>query len=164
MVGLSWKEDAKMEGGRGNNLGEVRQKKWLPSRVTGWATGLTRAQKRFATQRAAGVAREGSSSQLVPVDTFFPFSRILTFVLLMHWGLPLLLLPGDSIAQGAQAAFHPGAPVTSLRLPHAVLALRQELKPGEVRSCSSGADRQASPLPGPAGSEGTDIRIGSPSP
>ena len=77
-----------MEGGHGSNLREVRQRMWLPSRATGWATGLTRAQKRFATHRAAGVAREGSSSQLVPVDTFFPLSRILTFVLLMHWGLP----------------------------------------------------------------------------
>ena len=34
----------------------------------------------------------------------------------------LFFLPGDSIAQGAQAAFHLGAPVASLRLPHAVLA------------------------------------------
>lgn len=135
----------------------------------GWATRLTRAQKRFATQGAAGVAKDGSSSQLVPVDTFLPLSSILTLVLQKHWALALfgteggmrmpcassstsnpglwgqahpnklkmaegvpqphtmtrppdlLLLPGDSTAERAQSALHPGAPVTPLRLPHAVL-------------------------------------------
>ena len=105
-----------MEGRHGSKLGEVRQRKWPPSRATGWATGLTRTQKRLATQRAAGVAREGSSSQLVPVDTFFPLAHILTFVLLMHRGLALLgtevdlRMPCASIPTWNYRALGPGTP------------------------------------------------------
>lgn len=63
---------------------EGRQRKermWLPSRGAGWATGLTRTQKGLATQGAVGVAGEGSSGQLVAVDTFLSLSSLLTFVL-----------------------------------------------------------------------------------
>ena len=94
----------------------MKERKWLPSRGMGWATRLTRAQKRFATQRAAGVAREGSLSQLVPVDTFFPLSSILTFVFQKHWALPLLgtevglrMLCASGLAS-SQRDLEPGAP------------------------------------------------------
>ena len=121
-----------MEGGHGSDLEEVRQRKWLPSRATGWATGLTRAQKRFATQRAAGVAREGSSSQLVPVDTFFPLSRILTFVLLMHRGLPLL---GTGV---------------DLRMSCVSLPTWNHRALGPGTSWQAGEGREGPPTPGPA--------------
>lgn len=52
--------------------------KWL--RHHAWAV-QTRAQKGFATQGAAGVAKEGSLRQLVPVDTFLSLSSILSLVL-----------------------------------------------------------------------------------
>lgn len=74
-------KNAKSKGGHESDLEEVKQRRWLPSGGTGWATRLTRVQKEFAAQGAVGVAEEGSSCQLVAVDTFLPLSSILTFVL-----------------------------------------------------------------------------------
>lgn len=84
-----WDEDAKSKGGRQRDFKEVKERKWLPSSGTGWATGLTGAQKGLAAQGAAGVAREVSVCQLVPIDTLLPLLSILTLVLERQRALPL---------------------------------------------------------------------------
>lgn len=86
---MKWDEDATGKGGHEREGEAIKERKWLPTRGLGRATGLTRAQKGFATQGAAGVAEEGSLRQLVPVDTFLPLSSILTLVLCRRWVLPL---------------------------------------------------------------------------
>lgn len=74
-------QECKEQGEQESDLEEVKERKWLPSRGTGWATRLTRAQKGFTTQGTVGVAGEGSLCQLVAIDTLLPLSSILTFVL-----------------------------------------------------------------------------------
>lgn len=89
LAGVKWGGEATSKGGHEERFRGSKGDGVAAIGGPGRATGLTRAQEGFAAQGAAGVAEEGSSRQLVPVDAFLPLSGILSLVFWLSRALPL---------------------------------------------------------------------------